>query len=148
MKQTLFYYLQVGKVDDAAYRLIDYGPLGIYAFITTAGFVALVLVIRKKYERHLLEKDKLIAEIRLEKDKIIAKLEDKLDACEKRIRHMEEHTIKRLNDSLDHNSEIIALNSIAMNDSSRVMNETKGVLASNGEKLVKILEKVLGDQHK
>jgi hypothetical protein len=61
---------------------------------------------------------------------------------------MEEHTIKRLNDSLDHNSEIIALNSIAMNDSSRVMNETKGVLASNGEKLVKILEKVLGDQHK
>jgi hypothetical protein len=35
-----------------AYKLIDYGPLGIYAFITTAGFVGLVIFIRKKYERH------------------------------------------------------------------------------------------------
>jgi rRNA maturation endonuclease Nob1 len=146
MKETLF-LLQAEKINDAAYRLLDYGPLGIYAFITTAGFVALVLVIRKKYERHLVEKDKLIAEIREEKDKVILKLEAKLDACEQRVRYMEEHVIKRLNDSLDHNSDIIALNSIAMNDSASVMNETKGVLVSNGEKLVKILEKVL-DQNR
>jgi hypothetical protein len=69
-----------------------------------------------------------------------------MDQCEKRITSLEDNTIKRLNDSLDHNSEIIALSSIAINDSARVMHETKGVLISNGEKLMEILKRVLDQQ--
>jgi methylthioribose-1-phosphate isomerase len=132
MKQTLFYYLQVGKVDDAAYRLIDYGPLGIYAFITTAGFVALVLVIRKKYERHLNEKNKEIHELKEE----IRQLRDE-------VRNLTYTALKRLNDSLDHMNDVVSENSKSHYETAAVVNETKGAIRANSEKLIQILEKVL-----
>lgn len=107
------------KIDDAAYKLTDYGPLGIYAFITTAGFVVMVVFIRKKYERHLKEKDEYIA-----------KLERKLQSCEDRIIHMEENIFKQLKESLDHNSDVISENSKAYYETASVVHENKGVLLS------------------
>jgi uncharacterized protein YlxW (UPF0749 family) len=146
MKETLFYYLQAGEINEASKRLLDYGITGVWAFVVTAAFIYGLVFIRKKYERHLTEKDQRREYELGEKDKIIEKLEKKMDQCEKRITSLEDNTIKRLNDSLDHNSEIIALSSIAINDSARVMHETKGVLISNGEKLMEILKRVLDQQ--
>src|SRR4051812_15263076 len=101
MKETLF-YLQAGKINEAAYRLIDYGPLGIYAFITTAGFIVLVLFIRKKYERHLNEKNKEIQDLKEE----IRQLRDE-------VRSLTRDALKRITDAMDHNSDVISENSKA-----------------------------------
>jgi hypothetical protein len=57
MKETLFYYLQAGEINEASKRLLDYGITGVWAFVVTAAFIYGLVFIRKKYERHLTEKD-------------------------------------------------------------------------------------------
>jgi methyl-accepting chemotaxis protein len=132
MKETLFYYLQVGKVDEAglqADRLRASWDLCLY---NNGGIRGIVLVIRKKYERHLNEKNKEIHELKEE----IRQLRDE-------VRNLTYTALKRLNDSLDHMNDVVSENSKSHYETAAVVNETKGAIRANSEKLIQILEKVL-----
>lgn len=150
MKQTLYYFLQAEKVTDAARQLIDYGAIGLVAFIAISGFVLLILLMRKKYERHLLEKDsekELLRKekemLREEKNKEIHELKNELLDLRNEVRAMQNgifrevlHAIERCNDTMDNTQ-------ITINETGSMLGRLEGFMSQRDDKMIEVFNRVI-----
>lgn len=112
-----FIILQAQPIPGAN-RLLDYGVLGILAFILLSGYVYAMLLIKKKYEAHLAEKDKMI----LEQKEEIRKCREEM---------------KRVADALDHANDVISENSKALYENASVVHRMEGILIGMADRLTK-----------
>lgn len=91
-------------------KLLDYGAIGLIAFIFLAALVAVVLYLKNQNEKILKEKNDEIQQLRKELNALRDKVEN------------------RLGDLLDSCGDSINQNSIALHENSSVFKRVEGVL--------------------
>lgn len=140
------YLLQIENLPGAN-KLLEYGLLGLFALIFLSGYVYAILFIKKKYERHLTEKDHLTMENRKEFDrrieekwKEIQELKAEIKFCRDEHREFRNANLERLGSIIDRNSDIIRENNLTINENGSILNQVIGMTKINSDTNSRLIE--------